>query len=149
MSMVLPAMAEYEPMLVAAAALNAIASLLHVAVIVGGPRWYRFFGAGERMVTAAQRGKRYPALVTGAIALVLVACAAYALSGAGVLPRLPLLWPALWTITAVYLLRGLAVVPMAIRQGGRLSPFWYWSSAICLLYGSVHLAGVLRIGPAL
>lgn len=149
MSPVLPAATGYGPMLVAAAALNAIASLLHVAVIIGGPRWYRFFGAGERMVTAAQRGERYPVLVTSAIALVLMGWAAYALSGAGVLPRLPLLWPALWAITLVYLVRGLAVVPLAIRRRGSLSPFWYWSSAICLLYGMVHLLGVLGIDPAL
>lgn len=34
--------------LVFAAALSAIAASLHLAIIVGGPAWYRFFGAGER-----------------------------------------------------------------------------------------------------
>lgn len=33
--------------LIAGGLLSAAAALLHIAVIVGGPDWYRFFGAGE------------------------------------------------------------------------------------------------------
>lgn len=36
--------------------LSAIAALLHVGIIIGGPSWYRFFGAGERMARAAAAG---------------------------------------------------------------------------------------------
>ena len=36
-----------NPWLVAGGILSALAALLHLAVIVGGPVWYRFFGAGE------------------------------------------------------------------------------------------------------
>ena len=40
--------------------------------------------------------------------------AAYALSGAGVLPKLPLLQIALCAIAGVYLLRGVAGIPIAV-----------------------------------
>jgi hypothetical protein len=30
-------------------ALSLVAALLHIAIIVGGPAWYRFFGAGEAL----------------------------------------------------------------------------------------------------
>ncbi len=72
-----------NPTLLLAAALNAIIGVLHLAVIAVGPRWYRLFGAGERMAVAAEKGRWYPALVTAAIACVLLAWSAYALSAAG------------------------------------------------------------------
>lgn len=52
--------------------LSALAAVLHVAVIVSGPPWYRFFGAGEAMARAAERGSFTPALVTLAIAAMLM-----------------------------------------------------------------------------
>jgi len=37
--------------------LSVAASLLHIGCIIGGPDWYRFFGAGEEMAQAAARGE--------------------------------------------------------------------------------------------
>ena len=79
--------------LVTAGMMSAAAALLHVATIAGGPEWYRFFGAGEAMARAAERGSPMPALVTAAIAFILLVWAAYAFSGAGLLRRLPLIRP--------------------------------------------------------
>jgi hypothetical protein len=39
----------YKTSLVVGAGLSIIAALLHMARIFGGPSWYRFFGAGDRM----------------------------------------------------------------------------------------------------
>lgn len=128
--------------LIAGGILSAVASALHVCIIFGGPGWYRFFGAGEGMARAAERGDARAVLITLSIAAVLVVWAAYAFSGAGVLPRLPLLRPALVAISAVYLARGLIVVPMAIVRPAMLSPFWLWSSAIVLGYGIVYAVGI-------
>ena len=129
--------------------LSAIAALLHLGCIAGGPAWYRFFGAGEGMARAAARGELRPTLITFFIAGVLAAWAAFAFSGAGLLPRLPLLRPALVAITAVYLLRGLVIVPMLVWRPAMVSAFWLWSSAIVLGYGVVHLAGVWTAWRAL
>jgi len=38
-----------------AGTLSFIASALHIAIIIGGPSWYRFFGAGESMASMAER----------------------------------------------------------------------------------------------
>ena len=59
------------------------AAMLHVAIVLGGPEWYRFFGAGERMARMAARGSITPAVLTLAIAAVLGVWALYGLSGAG------------------------------------------------------------------
>lgn len=130
--------------LIAAAALSGAAALLHLGCIVGGPDWYRFFGAGEGMARAAARGDLRPTLITLGIATVLAVWAAYAASGAGLIPRLPLLRTALVAITAIYLLRALAFVPLHFWRPQHSDAFAIWSSAIVLVYGVVHLVGLMR-----
>jgi hypothetical protein len=132
-------------MLLTGSVLSGIAALLHIGIILGGAEWYRFFGAGERFASAAEAGRSYPAVVTTSIATMLAICAVYALSGAGVLPRLPWLLPMLCVITAGYLLRGLLIVPLLTVPSVRATPFLIWSSLICLVYGAVHLLGLLQI----
>lgn len=129
--------------------LSALASLLHLACIAGGPAWYRFLGAGEGMARAAERGEWRPALITLFIAGVLATWSAFAFSGAGLLPRLPLLRTALVAITAVYLLRAFAVIPMAQLRPTHFEAFWLWSSGIVLIYGVVHAVGLWRAWPEL
>ena len=131
-------------MLVLAAALSALAALLHVAVIAGGPDWYRFFGAGERMARLAEARSVVPAVVTLGIALILAAWSVYAASAAGLLRPLPLTAAALVAITAVYVLRGLALVPVALMPALRTS-FNLWSSAICLAIGLLHAVGLWQV----
>ena len=135
--------------LVVAATLNAIAALLHVGCIVFGAAWYRFFGAGERMATMAERGEWRPTLITGGIVAVLSAWSLYALSGAGALPALPLLRSALCAIAGVYLLRGVGGLAVAILPRIERRGFWVWSSAICLALGGVHALGLAQRWEAL
>jgi hypothetical protein len=135
--------------LVAGGMLSAAAALLHLAIIAGGPDWYRLFGAGERMAHMAERGHWYPPLAAIVIAALLALWAAYAFAGAGLLRRLPLMRTALLAISAVYLLRGLAVVPIALLWPALLTPFTIWSSLIVLVYGIVHAVGTWRAWPGL
>ncbi len=133
--------ADRNGFLIAGATLSAIAALLHIGCIFFGAPWYRFFGAGERMARLAESGSWYPTIVTSVIVAVLIGWSVYALSGAGVVPRLPLMRPALCAITAIYLLRGLVVVPLFLVVPEKTTAFWVWSSAICLFFGIVHLVG--------
>ena len=128
--------------LIAAAALSALAAALHVGCIVFGAPWYRFFGAGERMAQLAIAGSWYPAVVTAAIAFVLGTWSLYALSAAGIGPDLPFVRPVLCLITAIYLLRGLAPLLLVGLSLISNTPFWWWSSAICLGIGLTHLIGL-------
>jgi len=134
--------------LIVAGALSAAAAVLHLLVIVGGPGWYRFFGAGEAMAQAAARGSPMPALVTSGIAAGLFLWAVYAWSGAGLMRRLPLLRTGLVVISAIYLARGL-MLPGALAMGKAPDAFGWWSSLIVLGYGIVHAVGTWRAWPAL
>lgn len=138
--------------LMCAAGLSAVAGLLHLGIIVGGAPWYRYFGAGEDMARMAQAGSWYPALITAGIASVLFLCSAYALAGAGwPLVSEMLVWqrPVLSLITAVYLLRGLAILPWLLLKPALTSPFMLWSSVICGVYAGVHLWGLVQVWSSL
>lgn len=124
--------------------LSVAAARLHIACIFGGPDWYRFFGAGEGMARAAARGDWTPALITLGITTVLLLWAAYAFSGAGSLPRLPLLRTGLIVISAIYLLRGLIFVPLHMWRPQHSDSFAIWSSLIVLAYGAVYATGTFK-----
>lgn len=135
--------------LIAAGILNFAAALLHLACIVGGPAWYRFMDAGERMARLAEAGSFRPALITIGIATILVVWSAYAFSGAGLLPRLPLLKFALLTICGVYALRAAALPLMLTHMSDRGTTFLYTSSAIVLVFALVHGIGIWLIWESL
>ena len=139
-----------NPFLLASAALSAIAALLHVGCIIFGPSWYRFFGAGERLAQLAAAGSAVPTVMTAGIAAVLSLWAAYALSGAGVIARLPLIRVGLCAIAGIYLVRGAAgLVFAAVAPGERSVAFWVWSSLICLGIGALYLVGTRQVWAAL
>jgi len=133
--------------LIAGGWLSLAAAALHLAVIAGGPEWYRFFGAGEGMAQAAERGELTPHLITLGIVAMLATWAAYAFAGAGLIRRLPLMRTALVAISAVYLLRGLGIVPMLIVA--EPTAFGLWSSLIVLAYGIAYAVGTWRAWPTL
>jgi len=135
--------------LIVGGGLSIVAALAHLACIFGGPEWYRFFGAGEAMARAAGRGEWMPTLVTLGIATMLLVWAAYALSGAGWLPRLPLLRTGLVLITTVYVLRALAFVPLNLVTRNYSDGFAIISSLIVAIYGAVYAIGTTKAWPHL
>ena len=134
--------------LIAGGVLSARAALLHLGIIFGGPAWYRFFGAGEELARAAERGSAVPTVLTAGIAAVLFVWSAYAFAGAGLVRRLPLMRTALVLISAIYLLRALWL-PAALVTGGRVDAFLVWSSLIVLVYGVTYALGAWQAWPAL
>jgi hypothetical protein len=128
--------------LIAGAAMSGFAALLHLGCIVFGAPWYRFLGAGEAMAQMASSGHWYPSVVTAAIIAVLSTWALYALSGAGIIRKLPLLRVALCAITAIYIARGLAFMLIMPLFPENSLLFWLVSSGTCLAFGIVHLLGV-------
>jgi hypothetical protein len=135
--------------LIAGAVLSTLAAAGHLACVVFGPKAYRFMGAGERMARAVEAGKLRPTLVTLALAAMLLAWAAYALSGAGLIAPLPLTRLALLAITAVYLGRALAFPLLRPAFPENSTTFWLVSSGVCLVIGSVHAFGLASRWAAL
>ncbi len=138
-------MKEANRLLVLGGALSTVAALLHVAIIIGGPRWYRFFGAGEELASMAENGDWIPIVLTFGIAVVLMIWALYAFSGAGLIKRLPFLKVSLVIISAIYLIRGIAIIPAYIVTPEIVDDFLVWSSFICLVYGLAYAMGTKQV----
>lgn len=135
----------HNKFLIVGAALSALAALLHLGCIAFGAPWYRFLGAGEQMAQMDLAGHWYPTVATLVITAILLVWSLYALSGAGVVRKLPLTRLALCAITGVYLLRGVASIPLMAYFPDNSEAFWFWSSAICLSFGVVHLVGLRQV----
>ena len=126
-----------------------IAGLVHIAIIFGGPDWYRFFGAGERMEQMAARGEIRPTIITLFIASVLAIWGAFGLSGAGIFPRLPFMRFCLVGISTVFLIRGFMpflIMPLFPHINGT---FWIISSAICAFIGLCFAVGTWQMWQSL
>lgn len=130
-------------------ALSALAAAAHLVCIFIGAPAYRFMGAGERMAKAADLGKVAPALVTLGVSALLFVWALFAFSGAGLVPRLPLVKYALLAITSIYLCRALAFPFLKPLFPGNSTTFWLVSSGACLLIGAIHLYGLVASWPLL
>ena len=125
--------------------MSGLFAALHIAVIIGGPEWYIFFGAGREMADLARQGSWIPPTVTFFIFAVLALWSLYAFSGAGLIRRLPLLRLGLVVITSIYLLRGLGLFPAWIFWPETVDGLMIWSSLVCILAGGAHAAGARRL----
>lgn len=125
--------------------LSLTAAFLHIAIIIGGPAWYRFFGAGERLTRLAEEGSAIAGTITALVALLLLSWSLYAFAGAGLVRRLPLLKAALVLITAIYLLRGIALLPVALFMPQAVDTMLIISSLISLAIGLLHLSGTRQM----
>jgi hypothetical protein len=136
---------QYNRYLMAGAAASGAAAALHLLSIVFGAPWYRFLGAGERFARLAEAGSLIPAAVTLAIAAVLSLWAAYALSGAGVIRKLPYTRLVLCAIAAIYCFRGLAFPSLIFFFPDNSSLFWMVSSSISFGVGMLHVLGLKQL----
>ncbi|MDA8646343.1 hypothetical protein N9L75_04760 [Porticoccaceae bacterium] len=130
--------------LILASICSAFAALAHLGCIIFGADWYRFFGAGEQMALLAESGHWYPTAVTSAVVFALSLFSLYALSGANLIGRLPLLKLGLVVISAIYLCRGLAFVLIMPLFPDNSLAFWLVSSVICLTIGILYFVGTLQ-----
>ncbi len=116
---------------------------LQVSGIWWSPQAIRYLGG------PADLSVKEPALyafLCVAFAMIVVLFGLYGLSGAGQIRRMPLLRTALITVTLIYLLRGLLVIPQIVvgmRHPGLLRFLIF--SVISLAVGIVYGAGVVSL----
>ncbi|CAM3682390.1 hypothetical protein [Rheinheimera salexigens] len=135
--------------LMAAAISTTIAALAHLGCIIFGADWYRFLGAGEQMAQLAENGYWYPTVVTSVLVAVLLLWSLYALSGAGLIKRLPLLRLVLCAIASILLIRAVGFVYLIPFFPGNSLTFWLVSSGICLVMGAFYAVGTYKAWPVL
>lgn len=132
---------------IVAAILTFLGGLLHVAIIIGGPEWYLASGAGEELARLAESGSIYPAFLGSTLVCIFFGWSLYALSGAGVIRRLPLLKACLLLIAGLCIVRGVYgfFIPLLIKTPYVVSlGVWFWvlSSLVWLVIGLSYAVGI-------
>lgn len=127
-----------------AAAISLFGALIHFLAPWLGPEWYAFLQAPPKVVASAQDGSLLAPASAVAIGLLMLACALYALAGAGLLRWLPFAQMVQGTVAAVCLLRGLLALPYLYKFPDRLWTFDVVASAIWFAAGLGFLVGILN-----
>ena len=135
----------------ASAALCLVGALAHLAMPLGGPEWYLFFGAPPALAHMAAAGLVRPIVTCVAIAAFLLVMSAFLLSQLGYIRRIPGVRWALLFFGIVLSARAIAFPaiasysPGALAQVcgrcGELNSFVLLSSAACLFIGIGFLLG--------
>ena len=130
-----------------AGSLSLAVALGHVVfAFVSGPAGYRYFGAGEQIAQLSEAGSPVPTLVTLGAAILFGLAGHYGIAGAGAIRALPYLRMALVVVSAVYLIRGLLVIPQAISlwsDPGSVFPRQIVFSIVSLTIGAFYAIGTI------
>lgn len=118
-------------------------AVFQISGVFWPPKAIAYFGGPAQM--SMNQPVLYAALCV-VVGLFAAAFGFYALSGVGVVRRLPLLRTGIGVIAAIYLLRGLLLIqqmPTIIKHPG----LWRFAlfSMISLCVGVVHLAGLVKL----
>jgi hypothetical protein len=129
--------------LLTAAGMNFFLALFHFAFFAFTPGAMEFFETPDSLRSAGLPKLVLVSVVFGALFALF---AVYALSGARIGPRLPLLRTGLVAIAAVFLLRGILIFQelrlSAIRPGIIIPPQEFAFSAIAFFIGLLYAAGL-------
>lgn len=134
-----------DTILLIASIASFLLALLHITIIFIGRKAYGYFGASQ-LIPLVDKGSAFPVIVTFFLVVIFAVCGIFGLSGAGLLPQLPLLRFGLITIGVVFTLRGLALVkeiPQFVYQTSSFTARELVFSCISLIIGLLYLAGVV------
>lgn len=131
-----------------AAGISMFGAVIHFAAPLLGPEWYAFLQAPPKVVASSQAGGLLAPAGALLIGLVMLACAAYALAGAGILRWLPFAQMVQGTVAAVCLLRGLLVLPYLYKFPDRFWTFDVVASLIWVAAGLSFMLGIMKSAGA-
>ncbi len=113
----------------------ALGALIHLAAIIGGPAWFRFFGAPPFIVASAEQATWLAPVASLIIAALMATCAWYAAAVLGWLPRPFLHKTGLAVMAVICIARALLLPILAWRLPGLWTAFEIIAALVWLLAG--------------
>lgn len=119
-------------------------AIIHWIAPFIGYDWYAFLGAPRWVLDSVRH--QTPAAPVGIVIIggLMAICGLYSLSGAAVIPRLPLLRTGIVTIALICLARGLLLLPYLLLVPGTFTAFNVTASAIWFIAGLGFTIGAVR-----
>lgn len=130
-------------LLLSAGIIASASAIWHLLCIWGGPSWFAFARAPQQIIDSAQQGTLLAPIGTVIVASLMFACTVFAFSAVGFIRKLPLLKPALITISLLCTLRGLIAIPILVTPNGLdvwevvASSVWFYVG-ICFTVGTIE-----------
>jgi hypothetical protein len=130
-------------LLISSGIIASASAIWHLLCIWGGSSWFTFARAPQQIIDSAHQGTLLAPIATIIVASLMFACTIFALSGAGLIRKVPLLKSALITIAILCTLRGLIAIPAFVTSTGLdvwqivASTVWFYVG-ICFIAGSVE-----------
>ena len=127
-----------------AAGIAVFGALIHWIAPVLGPDFYAFLRAPAVVVQSARQHTWLAPVGALVIGMLMLVCALYALSGAGLIRPLPLLKTGILVTGVICLVRGLAVLPFLLLMPKTVTAFNIIASLIWFICGLGYVLGAWR-----
>lgn len=124
-----------------------IGVLLHVMAFFGGYSWYEFLMAPPLLLESVKAGTWLAPLATFFVSGLMAIAGLYALSGAEVIFKMPLLKLALVTLSILFILRGMLIFHLMWWKPEVIDTFRIISSGIFLICGIAYALGTYLRWP--
>ena len=128
-------------LLIAGSAVAIATALAHLSCLYFGPEFYAAQMAPPAIVESAQQGTWLAPVGNIFVSSLFLLMAAYALSGAGIFAKLPLLKPAMYTIAVLCIIRGVLPIQLWLRKPDRVTDEVLIVGLVWLLTGFLYLFG--------
>jgi hypothetical protein len=124
------------------AALIAIATAVaHMSCIYLGPECYAAQMAPPQIVESAKNGTYLAPVGTVFASSIFIVLGLYALSGAGIFRKLPLLKFGIYTIGILCIIRGILPLQLWIRHPDKVNDIVFYTGIVWLVTGLLYLTG--------
>lgn len=100
--------------------------------------------APPQLIESAKFGTWLAPIATLIVSSLFALCGLFALSGAGIMRKIPLTYLALFTIAALCLLRGLSTIPLSLTFPEVVSVFSLFSGFIWFIAGLLYAYGFMQ-----
>ncbi|MBB6521775.1 hypothetical protein [Pseudoteredinibacter isoporae] len=127
--------------LILGALISIFTAMAHISCIYFGPACYKAQMAPPEIVQSAIDGTWLAPIGTLLVSFIFLLCAGYALSAAKLLKKLPFLKLAIYVISFICIIRGVATLPLSIAFPDMVSAFSIAAGVIWLLTGLLFFFG--------
>jgi hypothetical protein len=132
-------------LLVIAAFIAISTAFAHLSCIYFGPQCYSAQMAPASIVQSAQEGTLLAPLGTVFVSAIFIVFGGYALSGAGLIRRLPLISMGIYSIALVSVIRGILPLQLYLRHPEKVSMPVLYVGIVWLLVGMFYFSGYRAI----
>lgn len=127
------------------ALISAGTAIAHLSCIVLGPSCYKAQLAPPEIIQSAIEGTWLAPVGTTLVSMLFLLCSLFALSGAGLIRKLPLLNIALLSIAVLCLFRAIATIPASYLFPDQVNTFSIAAGFVWFISGSLYLYGYYHL----